>query len=271
MPSSLSRPSWAVIAGLVTIGSSCGVLGGDARDCTALPGDLVEPAASFDDEFAGTGGLDGYVTNNADVLPDVGRVDGRYRAVLDDNTDDKTLHFWSSQGRLDARAVAFPFEYVARNIGIGTVADSQQAPAPDGPDSFVFAGVQVHDLRPDERNSSHVVIGHRGGTTFTIEAKNTCDGESFVDDDGPGVLPAGRGDIRLVGNADRTITVSYQPPNPAPGTTPDEWILYRGTGDLPGTAPEYGAVVYIGIITYAQGDAGLPFVGTVDAIEGAPS
>ena len=270
MSASLVRPSVAMIAVLATVGSSCGVLGGDARDCTALPGDLVAPVASFADDFEGTGPLDGYVTNNPDVLPDVGQVDGRYRAVLDDNTDDKTLHFWDAQGRLDAKAVAFPFEYIARNIGIGTVADSQQPAPPDGAESYVFAGVQVHDLRLEERNSSHIVVGHRGGTTFTIEGKNTCDGESFVDDDGPGVLPEARADIRIVGNADRTLTVWYQAPNPAPGATADEWILYRGTGTLPGTAPEYGEVVYVGIITYAQGEAGLPFVGTVDSIDVGP-
>ena len=55
-----------------------------------------------------------------------------------------------------------------------------------------------------------------------------------------------------------------------PGATADEWILYRGTGTLPGTAPEYGEVVYVGIITYAQGEAGLPFVGTVDSIDVGP-
>lgn len=267
MPRSLVRPSITLIVALAAAGASCGVLGGDGRDCTALPGDLVAPVASFADDFAGSGPLDGYVTNNADVLPDVGRVDGRYRAVLDDNTDDKTLHFWDAQGRLDARAVAFPFDYVARNIGIGTVADSQQPPTPDGPETYVFAGVQIHDLRLQERNSSHIVVGHRGGTTFTIEGKNTCDGESFVDDDGPGVLPDGRADIRIVGSADRTITVWYQPPNPTADATDDDWILYRGTGSLPGTAPEYGEVVYVGIITYAQGEDGLPFVGTVDSIE----
>lgn len=252
---------------LSLLASSCGIIGSDDGGCTALPGDLVEPVPSFADGFDGSGALDGYVTNNPEALPGVEQRDGRYHVVLDDNAGNKTLHFHGDQGRLDARAVAFPFDYVARNIGIGTVDDSQQAPASANPDTYIFAGVQVHDLRLDERNSSHVVVGHRGPTTFTIEGKNTCSGKSAVNDDGAGVLPDGRADIRIVGNADRTLTIYYQQPNHSAGTVPDDWTLYRGTGNLPGTAPEYGDVVYIGIITYAFNGQGLPFVGTVDAVE----
>ena len=259
------RSAAAVTVALLTTG--CGVVGGGDADCAALPGDLVDPAASFSDSFDGSGTLDGYVTNNPEALPGVEQRDGRYHVVLDDNSGNKTLHFHGDQGRLDARAVSFPFDYVARNIGIGTVGDPQQAPVPDNADTYIFAGVQVHDLRLDERNSSHVVVGHRGGTPFTIEGKNTCGGRSAVNDDGAGVLPDGRADIRLVGNTDRTLTVYYQEPNLSPATIADDWTLYRGNGNLPGTAPEYGEVVYIGIITYAFNGQGLPFVGTVDEIE----
>ena len=224
-------------------------------------------ATTFADDFAGSGPLLDYVTNNPDVLPDVSRTDGRYRAVLTDNSDNQTLHFHNAQGRLDARLVEFPFDYVARNIGIGTLADSQTAPAPNGHSAYVFAGVQVHHADLEQRISSHVVIGHRGGTNFTVEGKNTNWGSSSVNDDGYGVAPLGRVDLRIVGNEDRTLTVYYQQPNPNPGVTADAWQLYRGDGDLPGDDPAFGSSVYVGLITYAYGDNLVPFVGTADAIE----
>jgi hypothetical protein len=221
------------------------------------------------DDFAGDGPLEDYVTNNPEALPDVARVDGRYRANLTDNENDVTLHFNASQGRLDAKAVTFPFEVIARNIGIGTQGDSQQAPPPSG-EPYVFAGIQVHVIDLDEPTSSHVVVGHRGPTAFTIEGKNTVSGDSTVNDAGANVAPNGRADIRIVGNADRTLTVYWQTPNPDPGSQADDWTLYGGDGTLPGSPPPFGDTVYVGLITYAFGYGGIPFVGTCDAIEGGP-
>jgi hypothetical protein len=225
------------------------------------------PVGPIGDTFGGSGELAGYTTNNAGALPDVTQVDGRYRANLVDNAGDVTLHFNGSQGRLDAKAVTFPFEVIARNIGIGTQGDSQQAPAPNG-DPYVFAGIQVHVTDLDSRNSAHVVVGHRGPTAFTVEGKNTVNGDSTVNDAGAGIVPAGRADIRIVGNANRTLTVSWQTPNQGGA---DAWTLYNGDGVLPGSPPAFGETVYVGLITYAFGFGGVPFVGTCDALEGGPS
>ncbi len=220
---------------------------------------------SVADTFAGTGPLLGYTTSNAEALPEVGRLDGRYRAVLTDNTDNKTLHFNESQGRLDAKLVSFPFDYVARNIGIGTLADSQIAPNPAG-STYMFTGVQVHTTDLEAADSAHVVVGHRGNTKFTIEGKNTVDGNSQVNDIGANTAPAGRADIRIVGNRDRTLTVYWQTPRPNPSSA-DDWQLYRGTGNLPGASAPFGESVYIGLITYAFGAGSVPFAGTADSIE----
>jgi len=222
------------------------------------------------DDFAGSGSLIGYTTNNPSVLLDVTRTSGRYRADLFNNSGDKTLHFHNQQGRLDAKLVTFPFTYIARNIGIGSQADSQVPPAGSG-SRYTFAGIQVHVTDLNSRNSSHVVVGHRGsGAPYTVEGKNTVNGVSEVDDAGANIAPDGRADIRIVGNADRTLTVSWQLPNLTGNANNDNWILYRGTGNLRGTSPAYGSNVYIGLITYAQGSAGIPFVGTCDAIEFNP-
>ncbi|MEQ9317730.1 MAG: hypothetical protein RIF41_01175 [Polyangiaceae bacterium] len=227
------------------------------------------PVGPLGDNFDGSGPLVDYVTNNPSALPDVGRVDGRYRANLDDNENDKTLHFNDAQGRLDAKAVTWPFEVIARNIGVGTQGDSQ-TPAPPSGDPYIFAGIQVHVLDLNDPTSSHVVVGHRGPTAFTVEGKNTVSGSSNQNDAGANVVPNGRADLRIVGNADRTLTVYWQTPNPNPGGQADDWTLYNGTGTLPGQAPAFGDTVYVGLITYAFGYGGIPFVGTCDAIEGGP-
>ena len=49
------------------------------------------PVGPLGDNFDGSGPLVDYVTNNPSALPDVGRVDGRYRANLDDNENDIAL------------------------------------------------------------------------------------------------------------------------------------------------------------------------------------
>ncbi|MEP0985139.1 hypothetical protein [Ekhidna sp.] len=221
---------------------------------------------NFVDSFDGSGDLIDYVTNNAEALPTVGRVDGRYRAELTDNTDNVTLHFNDQQGRLDAKLVSFPFEFIARNIGIGTLTDSQTAPQHQN-DSYNFAGVQVHALDLNSPNSSHVVVGHRGPTGFTIEGKNTLDGNSSVNDAGANIVPDGRADIRIVGNMDNTITVYWQTPNLTGEDSQDDWVLYNGSGELPGQAPTFESEVYVGLITYAFYSTGVPFVGTCDEIE----
>ncbi len=222
--------------------------------------------AQVDDDFAGTGPLLNYTTNNPNSLPDVARVNGRYRANLVNNAGDITLHFNQFQGRLDAKEATFPFEYIARNIGIGTQADSQTYPSYAG-NPYIFAGIQVHDLDLDLRNSSHIVVGHRGGRRLTVEGKNTVNGSSSVSDEGTEAAPLGRADLRVVGNADNTLTIYWQQPNLSPGTVADDWNLYRNNGELPGNAPVYASTVYIGLITYAQGLTGIPYVGTCDAIE----
>lgn len=218
------------------------------------------------DDFDGTGALVDYVTNNAAALPEVGRVDGRYRANLTSNANNVTLHFHEDQGRLDAKLLSFPFEFVARNIGIGTQADSQVAPS-DANGPYNFAGVQVHVEELSSPNSAHVVVGHRGQTGFTIEGKNTVNGNSSVNDIGEGTVPQARADIRIVGTAAGNLVVSWQVPNLDYENTDDNWTLYNGTGALPGNAPSFGENVYVGLITYAFDQTGVPFVGTCDAID----
>ena len=73
--------------------------------------------------------------------------------------------------------MTFPFNYVVRNVGIGSLSDSQLAPNPAG-STYMFSGVQVHSTDLDAADSAHVVVGHRGNTKFTFEGKNTVGGSS---------------------------------------------------------------------------------------------
>ena len=242
------------------------------EDNTDIEIDPVEPLVEtnqdgfFIDGFDTDGPLLDYVTNNEASLPNVFSVAGRYKAVLDNNDNNITLHFHDDQGRIDAKLVTFPFEFIARNIGIGTLEDSQIAPTSDN-NPYIFSGIQVHDKDFNSINSSHVVLGHRGGAGFTIEGKNTVDGQSSVNDIGANTIPDGRGDIRIIGNEDKSLTIYWQTPNLEYSNTSDNWTLYRGSGNLPGVTPAYGDEVYIGMITYAYGQKGVPFVGTCDAIQ----
>lgn len=272
----LRRRPWAPVALAIAVvgtlsaavGASTPSISGPAQTAglqTAERLDEPSDVPTVSDDFDGNGPLRGYTTTNAEVLPDVGRTNGRYRAALIDNTDNRTLHFNQEQGRLDAKLVSFPFDYIARNVGIGSLDDSQVAPNPSG-STYAFAGVQVHSTDLAAADSAHVVVGHRGNTRFTVEGKNTVDGSSSVNDVGANTAPDGRADIRIVGNADRTLTVYWQPPNLGPATD-DTWRLYRGNGRLPGAAVAFDAEVYIGLITYAFGTVREPFVGTADSVE----
>lgn len=229
------------------------------------------PASSGSDLFDGDGPLLDYITNNASALPSVVRKDGRYHATLDNNNDNITLHFHKRQGRLDAKRFSFPFEFIARNIGIGTLSDSQLSPQPDDfaePSKlFMFAGIQVHVIDLEQRDSAHFVVGHRGETSFTVEGKNTVGGKSKVNDAGQGILPLGRADLRVIGHPDKSLSWYWQQPNLNPQTQEDNWIAYRGDGTFPGEQARFGDEVFIGLITYAYGRSSVPFVGTADAIE----
>ncbi|MCF6323230.1 MAG: PKD domain-containing protein [Gammaproteobacteria bacterium] len=263
-----------------------GALDSVVADTVTVVSSVVANAVA--DDFASAAEplpLVGYTTNNgeeatghgkviASTILDVKKVNGRYRAFLQTNPGNITLHYHQEQGRLDARLATFPFDYIARNIGIGTSGNSQTPPPGTG-NPFIFTGIQVHVPDLQSRNSSHIVVGHRGGSKyFTVEGKNTVNGVSQVNDAGLGVAPSGRADLRIVGNMNRTLTIYWQLPNETGNSSNDEWILYRGDGQLPVAQntdqPVYGSSVYIGLITYAQGSQGLPFVGTADAIEFTP-
>ena len=58
-----------------------------------------------------------------------------------------------------------------------------------------------------------------------------------------------------------------RPPTLHPGPRPTTGTSTTAPATLPGQAPDYPNAVYVGLITYAFGTNGVPFVGTADAIE----
>jgi len=218
------------------------------------------------DSFDSAGSdLVGYTTNNSASLPGVTQVSGHYAADLQSNAGNITLHYNGSQGRLDAKLTTFPFEAIARNIGIETSVGTQTAPGTTN-DPIIFCGMQAHVEDLTSINSAHMVAGHRGSNaTYTVEGKNTLNGSSTVTDEGNNAAPDCRVDMRFIGNANNTITAYWQLPNTNIGVTPDSWSLYNGTGSLANNAPTFGDQVYVGLITYAQDGDGVPFSGTCDS------
>ena len=106
----------AIVGGVLVVG--CDRSSNATPECPVLAAEAAGAPQPFADDFDGDGPLVDYVTNNAEALPEVARVEGRYRALVTDNSDDRTLHFFKKQGRLDARLLSFPFDYVVRNVGI---------------------------------------------------------------------------------------------------------------------------------------------------------
>ncbi|MBL1275474.1 MAG: hypothetical protein COB30_005255 [Ectothiorhodospiraceae bacterium] len=215
--------------------------------------------------------LTGFTTNNVNALPNVGMRCGRYVAELTNNTNNITLHFNDLQGRLDAVFLQFPFRVIARNLGVAPINDPMAMHQPTG-SAFNFVGLQVHAQDLSSLNSAHVVVGQRGGTINTIEGKTTLNGESSVTDLGYNILPAGRADIMIVGQANGDLTVYWQLPNVSGNPQNDNWIAYQDAlnnppGTLPGTLPTWNGGVYVGIITYAQGNNGVPFMGVMESFE----
>jgi hypothetical protein len=211
--------------------------------------------------------LVGFTTNNESALPNVGKRCGKYVAELTDNANNKTLHFNADQGRFDGVLATFPFEAVARNVGTANIGDSNSNHNTNG-EAYTFVGLQIHHIDFNSINSSHLVVGQRGNKQDTIEGKITNNGSSSMSDIGSNILPNGRADIRYVGDANGNLTAYWQLPNTTGDLSNDNWILYNSTGVLPGTIPDWnGSSVYVGLITYAYGSNGVPFIGVADSLE----
>ena len=208
----------------------------------------------------------GFIVNNADALPDVGMKCGRYNANLMNNSNNKTLHYNRDQGRFDGVLVDFPFKVIARNIGIAPI-NQPTLNHQHSSNAYIFSGLQVHHSNFSVLNSAHLVAGQRGSKLNTIEGKSTLSGVSVVSDIGGNRLPNGRADLMIEGLANGQLLAYWQVANSTPGSN-DDWQLYNGTGEFPGTIPNWdGNQVYVGLITYAQGSSGVPFMGVADSLE----
>ena len=187
------------------------------------------------------------------------RTAGRYRAHIQTGENDfnETRWFHLERGRGDFKLLTFPFDVVARNVGVGTVADSQVNP-PEA-DVVLLCGLIVHSSNLADDDWSFAVVGHRGTFNNTIETKHTLNGVSVIGDIGDDGLSGTRCDLRIVGQADGVVRAYYQ----EVGTSPDSWT----EAPIPGPQPDYGSQAYVGLITYASSTGGIPFVGTCDELQ----
>lgn len=197
------------------------------------------------------------------------QTDGRYRAEITSNAGNQTQFYNNNQGRLDGVAVTFPFEVIARNVGIGQTGNSQAAPPFNN--AYMLSGLQVHNANFTSVNYAAITVGHTNRNPFIVEGKNTRNGVSVFDVENNSAVPAGRADLRIVGHADGTLTGYWQIPRNTGEA--DNWVLYQGNmnapaGAFPGVEPEFGDEVIVGLVTYAAGtNIGDGFVGTCDSLE----
>ncbi|WP_144394672.1 hypothetical protein [Pleionea sediminis] len=207
-------------------------------------------------------------TYNAIALPNVGAMCDRYTAQLTNNDNNRTLFYNGEQGRIDGVVARYPLEAILRNVGIAPVNQPSQ-PHVVAQSAYNFVGLHIHHIDYNQIDSAHLVVGQRGATQNTIEGKQTVSGTSYVNDIGHNQLPNGRADIRLVIDSGGVVTAYWQEPNLSGNPALDNWTLYRNTGALPGSNPNWGSSgqVIVGIITYAYYQNGLPFWGVADQLE----
>ncbi len=225
-----------------------------------LGGDSLDGSNSFDDNFEGSGALQGWYAFQPERLPGISQTNGRYLAEVDDNTGDITLWFNGNTGAGHFRFMAPGTEIIVRNIGIGvSPADTQTAPPTTG-DPYAFGGLHFNeDLSNPTNFSAHIVAGHRGGVFRTIETKVTTSGVSAVADEGFNALGAtiARCDMRAYLDPAGFLYIYYRAPNSS-----DPWI----EAAWPGARPQFASGCQAGIIPYAAGTTGLPFVVTADSV-----
>lgn len=216
----------------------------------------------FDDDFETGGTLDPGIwsTYQAGSTGGVTLSGGRYRNLIDDDsgTGNRSLWFGGSQGRFDYQDPgSLSFEFIATNIGIGQLGDSQAAVADTG--DFQLCGILVHVETLATVSYRGYFVGHRGSAPFTIEAKNTSSGTSNVTDEGANFTGANtRMDLRVVGNGDGTVSFYNRAPNSS-----DPWTAATAAGFQ---NPEPFTVgMRVGLVAYKFDQFAPDFVGTCDA------
>ena len=237
----------------------------EIRDTEGTLLDEGESASDgFDDDFETGGSLDPalWTTYQSGSTGGVTLVSGRYRNLIDDDsgTGNRSLWFNAADGRMDYQTPgSLTFEFIAYNVGIGTLADSQ-AVVPDTGD-FQFCGIMVHVETLATVSYRTYLVGHRGGTAFTIEAKNTLNGSSNTTDEGANFTSgATRMDLRVVGNGDGTVSFYNRT-----ALSSDPWTLGTSAGFQ---NPEpFGVNMRVGLVAYKFDEFAADFVGTCDAWE----
>jgi hypothetical protein len=238
-------------------------------ETVVLAGPTVANEVGFDDDFAGDGALLGYQTINASAISTLGRVSGRYRALVPAGDSSVTTWFDLDAGRLDYKWVDWSpgtdFTITWRNVGIGTSADSQVTPS-NASNRFQFSGPHWNGNPSDPTAASaQVTVGHRGPESNTIEGKVTDAGDSTVDSTGDATLTNSRADIRIrfrnIAGV-KSVFVEWSEPGA------EVWAAYddgfNAAGSI-GTLPTFPDTVAIGYITYGFEFVD-EFVGTCESV-----
>lgn len=239
------------------------------------------PGQQFQATFEGDGSLANFTQYDADNPTGVPsslasnegvaaqQLNGQYHARLDDNSTNRSLFLDADQGRLDAIDATFPFEVIAKNVGIRSITEHELPPSHPSGTAFL-SGVQIHSSDFSSANYVHFLAGHGPENSQTLEAKSTRNGNSVWDLENAETLDFGRADLRLVGDSEGNIQAYWR--LPSEGESPEaEWQAYEGSlgagpAQFPGDAPDFSNEVLIGLVTYAFGDVGEGFIGSAEEL-----
>jgi hypothetical protein len=229
----------------------------------------ITTSGFVNDNFDGTGALGSQwsVYNGSVIDGGVSRVSNYLEGTVSDNTSERTRWFNSDQGRFDYQTVSVPGagfdEYVLAGVGLGAVGDRLGNLTSTG-NPFNFGGLMVHNAVMSNIDYMFAVAGHRGTVHATVETKSTISGTSDVTDEGANEFGSGVTHCDLAVEIYSTGVALFKM-REIGGT----WRYTNGGTGLVPSAYNLGSVgtnVNIGIIGYASGTTGVPFVFTADSM-----
>lgn len=215
---------------------------------------IDSPPSDIYDTFDGSGALDSakwtsYEDGDTSGELTITQSGGQYNAAHASSSNAATTWFDAEEGRMDYVEFTGDFDFICRNVGIGTTGTASD---------YQFCGPIVW-LSSD--NYEFSVIGMRGGSSVVNERKSTAASNSTVSEHSGAQISGGFADIRVT-RAGSTVSWYWQ----TPGTSPDSWTDITSSFASLGRVAFGTNTVRVGLVTYGF-LAIAAFTGTCDQVE----